>query len=44
MEAGVNIRFIQTILGHKSIKTTEIYTHVSVQNMNEVYAPIDDVI
>lgn len=29
IEAGVNIRFVQRLLGHKSIVTTQIYTHVS---------------
>lgn len=28
LEDGVNIRIVQTLLGHKDVKTTEIYTHV----------------
>jgi site-specific recombinase XerD len=31
IEAGVDIRFVQRLLGHASIATTEIYTHVSDQ-------------
>jgi site-specific recombinase XerD len=29
IETGVGIRFVQRMLGHSSIATTEIYTHVS---------------
>lgn len=33
LDAGVNLRVIQTFLGHSSIQTTEIYTHVSLENL-----------
>ncbi|MBN1119036.1 MAG: tyrosine-type recombinase/integrase [Bacteroidales bacterium] len=42
MDAGVNLRLIQSILGHKNIKTTTIYTHVSNQNIQDVFSPLDD--
>ena len=29
LEEGVDIKYIQTILGHSSLATTQIYTHVS---------------
>ncbi len=41
-ENGLDIRYIQELLGHKSTKTTEIYTHVSRRNLVQVRSPIDD--
>lgn len=36
LEADVDIRYIQQILGHSSITTTEIYTHVSVAKQRQI--------
>jgi integrase/recombinase XerD len=44
MDAGVNLRFIQTMLGHSYVRTTEIYTHVSKLSLQNVYSPLDDVL
>ncbi len=40
LEGGVDLRFIQEILGHKSSKTTEIYTHVSKTNIARIKSPL----
>jgi len=36
-EVGYDIRMIQELLGHKSSKKTEIYTHVSTKSIKNVY-------
>jgi len=41
-ENGLDIKYIQELLGHKSTKTTEIYTHVSRRNLIAVRSPIED--
>ena len=40
LESGVDLRIIQSIAGHNSSKTTEIYTHVSKKLLNKVVLPI----
>jgi len=42
LEAGTDLRYIQEILGHKSSKTTEIYTHVSNKSIQNIKSPFDD--
>jgi integrase/recombinase XerD len=41
-ERGVDIHMIQLMLGHKSTRTTEIYTHVSNKSIQMVRSPFDD--
>jgi site-specific recombinase XerD len=40
LESGTDLRVIQTIAGHSSSKTTEIYTHVSTQLLSKVKLPL----
>jgi integrase/recombinase XerD len=41
IEAGVDIRYIQRLLGHASLSTTEIYTHVSDRALKRVVSEAD---
>jgi integrase/recombinase XerD len=41
-ESGLDIRYIQELLGHRSTRTTEIYTHVSRRNLVVIRSPIED--
>ena len=42
LESGTDLRYIQELLGHKSSKTTEIYTHVSHQSLRKIQSPFDN--
>jgi len=43
LEQGTDLRYIQELLGHASIKTTEIYTHVAQASINKLRNPLDDI-
>jgi integrase/recombinase XerD len=42
LENGTDLRYIQELLGHKSSRTTEIYTHVSNNSLKNIKNPFDD--
>lgn len=43
LDAGTDVRYIQTLLGHSSVKTTMIYTHVSVERLKQIRSPLADI-
>jgi integrase/recombinase XerD len=41
LESGVNIRTIQLLLGHRSLRSTQIYTHVARDYLGDTPSPLD---
>ena len=44
LENGINIRIIQLLLGHRSIRTTEVYTHVARTFYAQTPSPLDSLV
>jgi len=43
MDHGTDTRVIQSLLGHQSIETTQIYTHVTTRNLQKIVNPLDQI-
>ncbi len=41
LESGTDLRYIQSLLGHESSKTTEIYTHITTRGIDQIKNPLD---
>lgn len=42
LESGTDIRFIQDLLGHSSLRTTQIYTHIADLTKHKIKSPLDN--
>ena len=44
LESGTDIRYIQSLLGHSCLRTTERYTHIARRNILSIKSPLDELL
>ncbi len=44
LESGTDIRMIQALLGHSSLNTTQLYTHISTDQIKKITNPLDSLL
>lgn len=41
LESGTDVTVVQAVLGHRSLRTTEVYTHISLEHIARTRSPLD---
>ena len=42
LENGTDLSYIQSLLGHSSPKTTQVYTHITTKGFDQIKNPLDN--